>query len=179
MTDSQETAFGRILVLGLQAVGKTSLLLRIQNLSFSNNIKPTLGMQVYKIAIENTNFIVYDLGGQKKLRDAWFNLALNPDGIIYCVDCNAPPEQFLEDHHELNRVINFFFKDKEPRNFPPVLILGNKIDKMTEYKYILPNVFYDIKKIIDFHFGYCSALKNEGILENLKWLIGEIIKRSP
>lgn len=179
MIDTEDGVFGRIIVLGLQSVGKTSLILRVQNQSFAKNIKPTLGMCVYKLAINKTNFMVYDLGGQKKIRDSWFNPTINPDGIIYVVDCAATPEQFLEDHDELNRVIDFFFKDKTIKDYPPVLILGNKIDKMTEYKFILPNVFYDMKKLVDFHFGYCSALKNEGISENLKWLIGEIIKRSP
>ena len=57
---------GKIMVLGLRAVGKTSILKRVSTGNFDENVRPTLGTQILKTVIEELRFLVYDMGGQKK-----------------------------------------------------------------------------------------------------------------
>jgi small GTP-binding protein len=180
MSGKKPDQFGRIIVVGLQAVGKSSIINRIQEKDFNPAITPTLGVQVYKLAIENTNFQILDLGGQDKLRHLWFNKNHNPDGIIYVVDCTASKEKHQKDREELNRIVEFFFKGIPKEKQPILMILGNKIDIAGEnYPYLLQDTFFDLDPKLGYKMGYCSAKTQEGIMDNLKWLIAEIIKRTP
>jgi hypothetical protein len=67
---------GKLLILGLSSVGKTSILTRITSNQYSPNIKPTLGMQIIKSAIDKFDFRIYDVGGQERLRKDWYLLSI-------------------------------------------------------------------------------------------------------
>nr|MDO8087879.1 ADP-ribosylation factor-like protein [Candidatus Sigynarchaeum springense] len=54
---------GKMLILGLQAVGKSSIINVVTGKKFNPGIKPTLGMQIIKSAVDAFKFNIYDLGG--------------------------------------------------------------------------------------------------------------------
>jgi len=60
-----------ILIVGLQSVGKSSIVKRIMDLSFDTKLRPTLGFQVFNFMMEKVNFRIFDAPGQEKLRDTW------------------------------------------------------------------------------------------------------------
>jgi small GTP-binding protein len=167
---------GKMLVIGLQATGKTSIIKRITSNIYDSKIKPTLGNQIIKSAVEKFQFRIFDVSGQKNLRKNWFKGPL-PDAIVFVLDLSASTNQHKEAKKEFENMKHHYFGSKSNQKLPgntPILILGNKKDlkhKLNEkgiHKLLNP-------KNINFKIGIVSALTNEGIEENFKWLISSIL----
>ena len=83
------SAFGdkeaRILVLGLDNAGKTTILYRLQVGEVVSTI-PTIGFNVETVTYKNIKFQVWDLGGQTSIRPYWRCYFPNTQAIIYVVD---------------------------------------------------------------------------------------------
>ena len=78
----------RILILGLDNAGKTTILYRLQNDSEENiQTIPTIGFNVEILQYKNIKFQVWDLGGQTSIRPYWRCYYPNTDAIIFVVDC--------------------------------------------------------------------------------------------
>lgn len=76
----------RILILGLDNAGKTTLLRRFCGDSI-DKIEPTLGFSIKTLPHDGgytLNF--WDVGGQKSIRAYWRNYFESTDGIIFVVD---------------------------------------------------------------------------------------------
>ena len=60
----------RILMLGLDGAGKTTILYKLK---LGDNITtiPTIGFNVETLEYKNINFTVWDVGGQDKIRRLW------------------------------------------------------------------------------------------------------------
>merc|ERR1711934_430059 len=75
----------RILVLGLDNAGKTTILYRLQVGEVVSTI-PTIGSNVETVQYKNIKFQVWDLGGQTSIRPYWRCYYPNTQAIIYVVD---------------------------------------------------------------------------------------------
>lgn len=75
----------RILLLGLDNAGKTTILKTLSNEEI-NNIKPTLGFNIKNISHEGCKLSVWDVGGQKALREYWENYFEGTDVLVYVID---------------------------------------------------------------------------------------------
>merc|ERR1719314_9992 len=75
----------RILILGLDNAGKTTILYRLQVDEVVQTI-PTIGFNVETVQYKNIKFQVWDLGGQTSIRPYWRCYYPNTQGIIYVVD---------------------------------------------------------------------------------------------
>jgi small GTP-binding protein len=167
---------GKMIVLGLRSVGKTSVLNRLMMQDMET--KPTIGMSMIRSVIDNFQFIFYDMSGQKSYRNTWFDKPVFPNAIIFVIDCSVP-EQNADAREEFDRVMHHYFgklSGEKLQPNTPVLVLGNKIDLNIKYK------SEDIEKLlnprkykINYRIGMVSALKNIGIEENFKWLIKEFL----
>mmetsp|Transcript_19497 Transcript_19497/g.19603 ORF Transcript_19497/g.19603 Transcript_19497/m.19603 type:complete len:100 (+) Transcript_19497:90-389(+) len=62
----------RVLVLGLDRSGKTTILTKLSNENI-RNVLPTLGYNILTITHENLKIHAWDLGGQKSMRPFWKN----------------------------------------------------------------------------------------------------------
>ena len=91
---------GRMVFFGRQKVGKTSIIQRVTKDIFDPNVRPTLGTQMIKAAVESFQFIIYDLSGQSKYRQKWFEKPFNPNAIIFVLDCSETTEQQNETKQE-------------------------------------------------------------------------------
>lgn len=174
--------YGKLLVVGVEKVGKTSILNRIKNGTFIPTVRPTLGTQIIRAAIEKFHFQIFDVGGQKSIRKTWFRGITNPDAIIYVVDVSSPESRDREYFDEFNRVIDHYIHNPRITGYMhiPVLVLINKIDLIT-------NDLWDSQKnrftnLLDIdtrknpiHFGLTSAKENIGILKAFRWLISQKI----
>jgi ADP-ribosylation factor protein 1 len=94
----------RILMVGLDAAGKTSILYRLK---LGDNICtiPTIGFNVETIQYKKLNMVVWDVGGQDKIRPLWRHYYPNTQAIIFVVDANDRDRIDLakkELHHLLN-----------------------------------------------------------------------------
>lgn len=75
----------RILILGLDGAGKTTILYQLQVGEVVSTI-PTIGFNVEQVTYKNLKFQVWDLGGQTSIRPYWRCYYSNTDAIIYVVD---------------------------------------------------------------------------------------------
>ena len=69
----------RILMLGLDAAGKTTILYKLK-LNDSVNTIPTVGFNVESVSHKNVRFNVWDVGGQAKIRPLWRHYFTGPQG---------------------------------------------------------------------------------------------------
>ena len=61
----------RILMLGLDAAGKTTILYKLK-LNENVTTIPTIGFNVETVTpVKNVSFTVWDVGGQEKIRQLW------------------------------------------------------------------------------------------------------------
>jgi ADP-ribosylation factor protein 1 len=77
----------RILMVGLDAAGKTTLLYKLKLGEVVTTI-PTIGFNVESVEYRNVEFTVWDIGGQHKIRALWRHYYQNTQGIIFVVDSN-------------------------------------------------------------------------------------------
>ena len=100
-------AFGdkeaRILVLGLDNAGKTTILYRLQVGAVVSTI-PTIGFNVETMTFKNVKFQVWDLGGQTSIRPYWRCYYPNTTAIVYVVD-SCDKERIPTSKEELQGIL--------------------------------------------------------------------------
>lgn len=112
----------RILMLGLDAAGKTTILYKLKLNETVSSI-PTIGFNVETVSpVKNVTFTVWDVGGQDKIRPLWKHYFHNTEGLVYVVD-SADRERINEAKDEL-----FWILDSDEMRGVPVVVLANKQD---------------------------------------------------
>lgn len=103
-----DRAFGkremRILMVGLDASGKTTILYKLKLGEVVTTI-PTIGFNVETVEYKNISFTVWDVGGQDKIRPLWRHYYQNTQGLVFVVDSNDR-ERVEAAKNELHRMIN-------------------------------------------------------------------------
>ena len=163
---SQATKPKRLLFLGLDASGKTSVLYRMMGEVVI--MRPTIGFHVETVTRDNFSVVVWDVGGEDKIRPLWRHYFKGCDGVVFVVDSNDR-HRIDESRKELDTIL----ADDELRSVP-VLIFANKQD--------LPDAMTVEEVSEALHLGsgtrrLChvqpsSALRGEGLEEGLTWLTG-------
>ncbi|KAE8399866.1 ADP-ribosylation factor family-domain-containing protein, partial [Aspergillus pseudonomiae] len=111
----------RILMVGLDAAGKTTILYKLKLGEIVTTI-PTIGFNVETVEYKNIQFTVWDVGGQDKIRPLWRHYFQNTQGIIFVVDSNDR-DRIVEAREELQRMLN----EDELRD-ALLLVFANKQD---------------------------------------------------
>jgi GTP-binding protein SAR1 len=112
---------GKLLLLGLDNAGKTTLLHRLKTGTFEQ-FEQTKSYHREDLVMAGIRFAAYDLGGHDTARQAWADYFIQANAVIFMVDA-ATPERFEEAKEELDKLLT----DEVLRGVP-FLILGNKID---------------------------------------------------
>ena len=94
----------RILMVGLDAAGKTTILYKLK---FGGNVStlPTIGFNVETVEYKNINFTVWDVGGQDRIRPLWRHYYVNAQALIFVVDSNDR-DRISEARDELHRMLS-------------------------------------------------------------------------
>ena len=112
----------KILMLGLDAAGKTTLLYKLK-LDETVSTIPTIGFNVETVApVKNVSFTVWDIGGQDKIRPLWKHYFNNTGGLVYIVD-SADRLRISESKDELQWIL-----ESDEMRGVPVVIFANKQD---------------------------------------------------
>ncbi|TMS09815.1 ADP-ribosylation factor 1 [Larimichthys crocea] len=111
----------RILMVGLDAAGKTTILYKLKLGEIVTTI-PTIGFNVETVEYKGISFTVWDVGGQDKIRPLWRHYFQNTQGLIFVVDSNDR-ERCAEAAEELKRMLS----EDELRD-AVVLVFANKQD---------------------------------------------------
>jgi ADP-ribosylation factor protein 1 len=161
----------RILMVGLDAAGKTTILYKMKLGEIVTTI-PTIGFNVETVEYKNIKFTMWDVGGQDKLRPLWRHYFQNTNGVIFVVDSNDK-ERVAQARDELQKML----AEDELRD-AVLLVFANKQD--------LPNAMstaevtdklglHSLRQRTWFIQGTC-ATSGEGLYEGLDWLSANIKK---
>ncbi|KAJ2452518.1 Arf GTPase arf1 [Coemansia sp. RSA 2336] len=163
----------RILMVGLDAAGKTTILYKLKLGEIVTTI-PTIGFNVETVEYKNISFTVWDVGGQDKIRPLWRHYFQNTQGIIFVVDSNDR-DRIVEARDELQRMLS----EDELRD-AILLVFANKQD--------LPNAMNN-EEIVEmlnlstirhrqWYIQKTCATSGEGLYEGLEWLSENLKSRS-
>ncbi|KAI9887875.1 MAG: hypothetical protein M1823_000263 [Watsoniomyces obsoletus] len=162
----------RILMVGLDAAGKTTILYKLKLGEIVTTI-PTIGFNVETVEYKNIQFTVWDVGGQDKIRPLWRHYFQNTQGIIFVVDSNDRDRIAPEARDELQRMLN----EDELKN-ALLLVFANKQD--------LPNAMSaaEITDALGLHslrqrswfIQSTCATSGDGLYEGLDWLSNALKK---
>ncbi|CAF0890640.1 unnamed protein product [Rotaria sordida] len=118
----------RILLLGLDGAGKTTILYKVK-LNETVQTIPTIGFNVETVTpAPGITFTVWDIGGQDKIRPLYRHYFDKTDGLIFVVD-STDRERFREARDELFGIITH-----DNMCSVPVVIIANKSDLPTAVK---------------------------------------------
>merc|ERR1711970_1571886 len=87
----------RILMVGLDAAGKTTILYKLKLGEIVTTI-PTIGFNAETVEFKNIKFTVWDIGGQDKIRGLWRHYYQGTHAAIFVVDSND--QDRIEDARE-------------------------------------------------------------------------------
>jgi len=158
----------RILILGLDNAGKTTILYRLQNDSDENiQTIPTIGFNVEVLQYKNIKFQVWDLGGQTSIRPYWRCYYPNTDAIIFVVD-SCDVERLGIAKQELMAMLQ-----EEELKDAILLVFANKQDsrgalnaQQVSDALGLPDI-----KNRQWSIQETSALRGAGLFEGFDWLV--------
>jgi len=162
----------RILILGLDGAGKTTILYRLQVGEVVTTI-PTIGFNVETVTYKNLKFQVWDLGGQTSIRPYWRCYYSNTDAVIYVID-SCDKERMGITKQEL-----FSMLDEEELRTAILLVFANKQDMdqaMTPAEIATEMGLANIKNR-KWQIFKTSALRNIGLEDGMEWLVDALKDR--
>merc|ERR1711869_135581 len=155
----------RILMVGLDAAGKTTILYKLKLGEVVTTI-PTIGFNVETVEYKNISFTVWDVGGQDKIRPLWRHYYQNTQGLIFVVDSNDRDR--IEDAREgLTKMLN----EDEMRE-AVLLVFANKQDlsnAMTAAEVTEKLGLHNLRHRQWFIQSAC-ATTGDGLYEGLDWM---------
>ncbi|KAH9413384.1 ADP-ribosylation factor 6 [Dermatophagoides pteronyssinus] len=156
----------RILMLGLDASGKTTILYKLKSGQTVTTI-PTVGFNVETVTYKNVRFSVWDVGGQDKIRPLWRHYYTGTQGLIFVVD-STDRDRIDEARHELHKIVN----DREMRDVI-ILVFANKQDIKDAMKpaEIQDKLGLTMTKQRNWFVQPACALTGDGLHDGLTWLM--------
>eukprot|EP00938_MAST-03A_sp_MAST-3A-sp1_P002641 g2641.t1 len=154
----------RILMVGLDAAGKTTILYKLKLGEVVTTI-PTIGFNVETVEYRNISFTVWDVGGQDKIRTLWRHYYQNTEGLIFVVDSNDR-DRISDAKQELHKML----AEDELRD-AVVLVFANKQDLP---KALTAAEITDSLGLSSMHRKWyiqpACATTGDGLYEGLDWL---------
>ena len=165
----------RILMVGLDAAGKTTILYQLKMGETVKTI-PTIGFNVETLDYKGLNFTVWDVGGQYKIRVLWKHYYQNTDALIFVVDSNDRSRIDGDDsaREELQKMLA-----EEELKDCCVLVMANKQDlngalapgEVTE------KLQMGAPKGRTWLVQGTSATTGQGLKEGLDWMASVLLKK--
>merc|ERR1711862_110995 len=161
----------RIVVVGLDNSGKTTVLNCLKPKKASLETVPTVGFSTEEFQKHGVNFCAFDMSGQSRYRNLWEHYYDDIEGIIVVVDA-AEQIRFAVVKNELEQMIE---NEAVSKRRLPVLFLSNKMDADGACAPEEITKQLDIERIMSgpglpWAIFPCNALKGDGVEEATKWL---------
>ena len=162
-------AQARILVLGLDNAGKTTVLKQLSDEDITN-VTPTQGFNIKSMTMNNFRLNVWDIGGQKAIRQYWNNYFESTDCLLYVID-SADKARLIETGDELSDLL-----DQEGLAGVPILVLANKQDLFHAQP---PNEIAEAMNLFSirdrpWQIQPCSAKTGEGLKDGMEWMVSQL-----
>merc|ERR1712203_488946 len=155
----------RILMLGLDAAGKTTILYKLKLTDTVTTI-PTIGFNVESVEYKNITMTVWDVGGQDKIRKLWKHYFQGSNALIFVVD-STDRDRVQEAREEMMKIIN----DDEMRA-ACLLVFANKQDlpnAMTATELVAKLGLQQLRQH-EWYIQSCCGTTGEGLYEGVDWL---------
>uniref|UniRef100_A0A5S6QS62 ADP-ribosylation factor-like protein 3 n=1 Tax=Trichuris muris TaxID=70415 RepID=A0A5S6QS62_TRIMR len=162
----------RILLLGLDNAGKTTLLKGLVSEDITQ-VTPTQGFNIKSVVSDGFKLNVWDIGGQRKIRPYWKNYFENADMLIYVID-SSDKRRFDETGMELMELL-----EEEKLAAVPLLVFANKQDLVNAVTASALAEGLQLHTIRDRHWQIqpCSAITLEGVKEGMDWICRNLRKK--
>lgn len=165
----------QVLVVGLDAAGKTSLLYKLKPKKVEMTI-PTIGFNVEHAELcpggggcELISIDAWDVGGRDKLRPLWRHFYAEKNAVIFVIDSNDR-ERFPEVKDEIRKI---YMEDQ--LSDLPMLIFANKQDLPHAARASELVEALELQTLRQkWQIFESSCLKNQGIQEGMAWLVSAI-----
>ena len=163
-----------LITLGDGQVGKTSLIFRYIDNSFSTNYLSTIGIDSkFKNETLSNGEIVYvkisDTAGQERFKSIAKNFLLKADGVILVYD--------ITNKQSFDNLENWFNDINEKASEKPIILIGNKLDlerKVDTEKGI--QLAKKFNKEIKFFETSCKT--GENVEEAIKYLVEQVYNKN-
>eukprot|EP00727_Mastigamoeba_balamuthi_P006494 m51a1_g2465 putative adp-ribosylation factor a1f isoform 2 (184) ;mRNA; r:30117-30668 len=155
----------RILMLGLDAAGKTTILYKLKLGELVTTI-PTIGFNVEKVEYRGLDLTVWDVGGQDKIRPLWRYYFQGSNALIWVVD-SCDKDRIEEAHDALHRLLQ-----EDNLRGASLLVYANKQDMpgaMTVAQVTSAMGLGEVRGR-KWHVQGSSAASGDGLYEGLDWL---------
>ncbi len=162
----------RLLMVGLDAAGKTTILYQLKMGETVKTI-PTIGFNVETLEYKGLNFTVWDVGGQDKIRVLWKHYYQNTDGLIFVVDSNDR-DRVEDASEELKKMLA-----EDELKDAVVLVMANKQDlsgAMSPNE-VTEKMGLQQLKGKQWLVQGTSATTGQGLKEGLDWMAGILLKK--
>jgi small GTP-binding protein len=155
----------RMLLLGLDAAGKTTILYKLKVGEVVTTI-PTIGFNVEEVKYKSLKMVVWDIGGQDKIRVLWRHYYEGSDALIFVLD-SADGDRLDEARNELGHLLS----EDQLRDIP-VLVLANKADLRGALPVaeIVKTLGLDKQTKHQWYVQSCCATTGDGLYDGLEWL---------
>jgi len=162
-------AEARLLVLGLDNSGKTTILKKLSDEDITH-IMPTQGFNIKSLMHDGFKLNVWDIGGQKSIRPYWRNYYDQTDALIYVID-SADRRRMEETQVELQQLL-----DEERLGHVPLLIMANKQDLLNALSPGEITTELGLNEIRErtWQILPCSAKTGEGLQDGMEWIVEQI-----
>ena len=161
----------RVVTLGLDGAGKTTILFKLKQNEFVPTI-PTIGFNVETLEFKNVKITLWDVGGQHKLRPLWKHYYLNTQAVIFVLDASNR-ERLGEAQSELVKLLS----EKELKD-ASLLILANKQDEAGAASIEEITDRFQLYKMCcgrSWHIQATSSVTGHGLQEGLEWLSRQLV----
>ncbi|KAK4179032.1 putative ADP-ribosylation factor family protein [Triangularia setosa] len=156
----------RILMLGLDNAGKTTIVKKIMDEDIST-VSPTLGFIIKTIDYGGYKLNIWDVGGQKTLRSYWRNYFEKTDALIWVVD--ATDRLRIDDcREELHGLLQ-----EERLSGASLLVFANKtdVDGCMTGEELKEGLRLDEIRTHQWNILRCSAVTGQNLKEGLAWVV--------
>jgi ADP-ribosylation factor-like protein 2 len=140
-----------------------------------HEISPTVGFNIKSLEYHGYTLNLWDVGGQKSIRQYWRNYFEQTDGIIWVID-SVDRWRLNECKAQLREVLS-----QEKLAGASLLIFANKQDLGGAMSFDDICEFLDLKNsdIGGRHWNIigCSAMTGNGLVDGFDWIVNDIASR--
>eukprot|EP01103_Thecamoeba_quadrilineata_P001010 TRINITY_DN10893_c0_g1_i1.p1 TRINITY_DN10893_c0_g1~~TRINITY_DN10893_c0_g1_i1.p1 ORF type:complete len:179 (-),score=29.58 TRINITY_DN10893_c0_g1_i1:190-726(-) len=162
----------KVLFIGLDGSGKTSLLTYLKQGPNDVAPKPSVGFDTKELKYKGVNMSIFDVAGAAKVRELWKHYYPDMDAVVWLIDA-SDPARFPESKQALSTAL----KDASMSRDCPILVAANKCDapgaktedeikQALDLDTLLKGRVWAIKRT--------NSKQGDGISDSFKWLSSEI-----
>jgi ADP-ribosylation factor protein 1 len=162
----------RVLIVGLDAAGKTTILYRLKLGEVVTTI-PSIGFNVETLVYNNISFTAWDIGGRSGTRALVRHYYPNTGALIMVVD-SADTDRINDVKEDLQRMLA-----ADELQSIPLLVFANKQDvpKALPANIVAERLGLNSIRCRRWHIQACCATSGDGLYEGLDWLSGALQRK--